>query len=114
MLPPSRAAAISLSWLSASLSEATSSFTRSGLGPRGASSPTSGSGCPSNPGQPEPEVGEDAPRGPRPERVNEEVASERDADSQDKLIAAAREGGSIQNFRHLPNKIGRASRRERV
>ena len=48
-------------------------------------------------------IDKDAQLSPGPERVNEEVASERDADSQDKLIAAAGEGGSNQNFRRQPN-----------
>ncbi len=40
-----------------------------------------------------------------PEQVNEEPGSPTEADIQDDLHAAAREGGSNPNFRHLPNSF---------
>ena len=68
---------------------------------------------PANLDESELEIDKDAQLSPGPERVNEEVASERDPDSQDGLNAAAGEGGSIQNFRHLPNSSCSPARERR-
>jgi hypothetical protein len=51
------------------------------------------------------DIAKSASRGPGPQRVNAEAATERNADSQDEVNAAAREGGSNSNFRHLPNSF---------
>jgi len=51
------------------------------------------------------ETAKQAARGPGPEQVNEEPASQTEADIQDDLHAAAQEGGSNPNFRHLPNSF---------
>ena len=55
--------------------------------------------------QSEPEIGEGGPSRRGSQRMNEETASETDEDIQDELSAAAREGGSNSNFRHLPNSF---------
>ena len=56
-------------------------------------------------GEPEPTIGEDAPLGPEPAQIHRHADSRANVNIEQELSAAAAEGGSKSNFRHLPNSF---------
>ena len=55
------------------------------------------------PNQPESTIGGQGPRGPEPAQIRRDIGSNADIDHE--MPAAAGEGGSNPNFRHLPNSF---------
>lgn len=58
-----------------------------------------------NLGEPESTIGEDAPLGPEPAQIRHHADSRANVSIEQELSAAAGEGGSKSNFRHLPNSF---------
>jgi len=54
-------------------------------------------------GEPESAIGEDAPLGPEPAQIHHHAGSRANVNIEQEMSAAAGEGGSKSNFRHLPN-----------
>jgi hypothetical protein len=56
-------------------------------------------------GEPESTIGGDAPLGPEPAQTHHHADSQANVNIEQELSAAAGEGGSKSNFRHLPNSF---------